>query len=108
MKYQKKNTSLIINFFKNINNLIPNAKILLGEIVEPDFNILSNNKLNTIMPEYLFFHQLSGQGVFSLKELKYILHKIPYRITKKINIDEISHKNKKDPSGIIWFLEPKK
>lgn len=104
----KKNTSLIINFFKNINKLIPNAKILLGEIVEPDFNILSKNKLNTIMPEYLFFHQFSGQGVFSLKELKYMLYKIPYRITKEINIDEISHKNKKDPSGIIWFLEPKK
>ena len=104
----KKNTRLIINFFKNINSLIPNAKILLGEIVEPDYNILSKNKLNTIMPEYLFFHQLSGQGVFSLKELMYILKKIPYRITKKINIDEISHKNKKDPSGIIWFLEPKK
>ena len=61
------------------------------------------------MPEYLLFHQLSGQGVFSLKELKYILKKIlTYKITKKINVDEISVKNKKDPSGIIWFLEPTK
>ncbi len=104
----KKDTGLIIKFFKNLKSLIPNAKILLGEIVEPDFNILNNNRLNTIMPEYLFFHQLSGQGVFNLLELKYIINKIPYRIIKRINIDEISYKNKKNPSGIVWFLEPKK
>lgn len=104
----KKKPSLIIKFFKNISHSIPNAKILLGEIVEPDFNILNNNRLNTIMPEYLFFHQLSGQGIFSLIELKYILSKIPYKIKYKINIDEISYKNKKNPSGIVWFLEPKK
>lgn len=103
-----KNENFIINFFKNINFLIPGAKILLGEIIEPDLDILRNNKLNSIMPEYLLFHQLSGQGVFSLKELKNILKKIPYKITKKINVDEIYVKNKKDPSGIIWFLEPTK
>ena len=104
----KKNTKFIIDFFKNINDIIPKAKILLGEIVEPDLNILSNNKLNTVMPEYLLFHQLSGQGVFNLKELKYILKKIPYRLVKSINIDVITYKNKKNPSGIVWFLEPKK
>ncbi len=104
----RKDTDLIIKFFKNLKSSIPNAKILLGEIVEPDFKILNNNRLNTIMPEYLFFHQLSGQGVFSLTELKYIINKIPYRIKKKINIDEITYKNKKNPSGIVWFLEPKK
>jgi hypothetical protein len=104
----EKNTKLIINFFKKINKLIPNAEILLGEIIEPDPKILNENKLNTIMPEYMFFHQLSGQGIFSIKEFKHILRNVPYKLTKQINIDEISYKNKKNPSGIVWFLKPKK
>ena len=102
------NITKIINLFKKINFLFRKAKILIGEIINPEFDILKKNKLNSILPEYLFFHQLSGQGVFNLKQLKIILKKIPYIVSGQINVDEIVNKNKKNPSGIILLLEPKK
>ncbi len=104
----KKKVNKIISFFRKIKKKIPSAKILLGEIVEPEQRILDEKKYDSIMPEYMFFHNLSGQGVFSYKELKLILKKIPYKCKKKINIDSISFKKRKNPSGIVWLLEPKK
>ena len=59
------------------------------------------------MPEYMFFHQLSGQGIFNYDELNLILKQIPYRCKKRIEVDTIRYKNKENPSGIIWLLEPK-
>lgn len=103
----KKDVLRIISFFKAISKKLPNAKILMGEIVEPDKKLLKENINYTIMPEYIFFHQLSGQGIFTHKELKFILKNIPYQCTKKINVDTIKFKNKENPSGIIWMLEPK-
>ena len=103
----KKDVFRIIDFFKAINKRLPNAKILLGEIVEPDKKLLKENIYNTIMPEYIFFHQLSGQGIFTLKELKFILNEIPFKCTKRINVDSIKFRNKENPSGIVWMLEPK-
>ena len=103
----KKDVFKIINFLKEINKKIPNAKIMMGEIVEPDEKILENNILNTIMPEYILFHQMSGQGIFSFDELKFILSQIPYNCSKKVEVDNIKYKNKENPSGIVWLLEPK-
>jgi hypothetical protein len=103
----KKDVFKIINFFKEIKKKIPEAKILIGEIIEPEKKLLEKNTLNTIMPEYILFHQLSGQGIFSYDELKFILNKIPYKCSKKIEIDNIRFKNKENPSGIVWLLEPK-
>ena len=57
-------------------------KFFLGEIVEPEQRILDERKYDTIMPEYMLFHNLSGQGVFNYKELKLILKKIPYKCKK--------------------------
>lgn len=103
----KKDVFRVINFFKSINKKLPNAKILLGEIIEPEKDLLKKNIYNTIMPEYIFFHQLSGQGIFTINELKFILKNIPFKCTKKINVDPIRFKSKENPSGIIWLLEPK-
>jgi len=103
----KKDVFKIINFFKQINEKIPNAKIIIGEIVEPEKKILENNILNTIMPEYILFHQMSGQGIFTYNELKFILDKIPYKCSAEIQVDSIKYKNRKNPSGIVWLLEPK-
>jgi SAM-dependent methyltransferase len=102
-----KDVNKIVYFFRKIHKKIPNAKILLGEIVEPDKKLLDNNRYNSIMPEYMFFHQLSGQGIFNYDELNLILKQIPYRCKKKIEVDTIRYKNKENPSGIIWLLEPK-
>ncbi len=104
----KNDKKRIINFFKQIHNRCPNAEILVGEIVRIEPNLLSVNKDISIMPEFLFFHEISGQGVFSIDELNYIKQRIPYRLSKSYNFDYVKNAKKKTPSALIWYFKPDK
>ena len=84
------------------------CRILVGEIVKIEPNLLSANKDISIMPEFLFFHEISGQGVLSINELDYIKRRIPYRLAKSFNFDYVKNGKKKTPSALIWFLKPNK
>ena len=104
----KKDKKRIINFFNQIYKKCPYAEILVGEIVKIEPNLLSANKDISIMPEFLFFHEISGQGVLSINELDYIKRRIPYRLAKSFNFDYVKNGKKKTPSALIWFLKPNK
>jgi len=59
------------------------------------------------MPEYLFFHDLSGQGILSWEEYERISRKIPYEIFAERTFDELtSEDGKRIPSVFIWLLKP--
>ena len=81
-----KNPKKIIDFFKILKKKLPNASILIGEITKFNLKTLSRNKNTSIMPEFLFFHELSGQGLMSNKEFKYVLKEIPYKLKKLVNL----------------------
>jgi SAM-dependent methyltransferase len=104
----KNNPNRIINFFKEIHKHMPNAHIVAGELVKPDYTAMVGNKYNSIMPEYMLFHNLSGQGVLNHKELLHVLKNIPYKLTKNKNFDIIKNKKLSTPSAVAWLLEPKK
>ena len=87
---------------------MPNAHIVAGELVKPDYTAMVGNKYNSIMPEYMLFHNLSGQGVLNHKELLHVLKNIPYKLTKNKNFDIIKNKKLSTPSAVAWLLEPKK
>ena len=94
----------IIIFFKNLKKYLPNAKILIGEITSIPSNILSKNIDTSIMPEFLFFHQLSNQGVLKYSDYKKIQSKIPQKVNREIKFDTVKFKNKSIPSAFIWSL----
>lgn len=98
------NPKRIINFFYEIKKNLPNASILIGEITRFNHSTLSKNKSHSIMPEFLFFHELSGQGILKYEDFNYILKRIPYKIKNNISFDYIKEKNKKIPSAFIWYL----
>ena len=97
----------IIRFFKDIKKYIPNAIILIGEITKIENHVLALNKDVSIMPEFLFFHELSGQGVLKFSDYDLILKKIPYRLSKCIKFDLMRHNKKTIPSAFIWLLKNK-
>ncbi len=101
-------TQKIINFFNKIYKKFPNATIFVGELVKPKTSIMVKNRYASIMPEYMLFHDLSGQGVLNYFQLKYILKNIPYKLVDKNNFDMIKHKSTSEPSAITWLLKPKK
>ena len=59
------------------------------------------------MPEYLLFHDFSGQGVLGFSDYKEILKKSGYSLKKEWMFDQ-SPPNRdinSEPSTFVWVLE---
>lgn len=97
--------STIINFLNKLKKIFPNAKVILCELVKGDAITYSLNKDYTFMPEYMLFHDLSGQGVFSYEDLDNIIKKSKFKIEKKILFDELKTNKKTIPSCITYVLK---
>lgn len=98
----------IVEFFRKIHELFPAAPIVVGEVVRQSDDILSKHCAKSIMPEYLFFHEMSGQGILSWEEYQGILHNIPYELLLEKLFDEASDNDgEKIPSAFVWCLMPK-
>ena len=94
----------IVIFFTDLKKYLPNAQILIGEIVNIPSNILKENIDTSIMPEFLFFHQLSNQGVLKYSDFKNIQYKIPQKLNHEVKFDIVKYKDKMVPSAFIWSL----
>lgn len=69
----------VIDFFRRLRSSLPNAEVAMAEIVAIPPDVLARNHEASIMPEFLFFHELSNQGVSSWDAWQSILERIPYR-----------------------------
>ncbi len=101
------NDEVVINFFKNIYKKCPQAEIIIGEIVAIPASILAANRYDSIMPEFLFFHEISGQGVLAWIQYQNILKNIPYKLINEELFDLVKDGDKNIPTGFIWQLQPK-
>ncbi len=98
----------VIEFFRQIHELFPRTPIVVGEVVRQSDDILSKHNARSIMPEYLFFHEVSGQGILSWEGYRGILNNIPYELLFERLFDEApDNDGKKIPSAFIWCLMPK-
>lgn len=94
------------NFLKKVYKNFPKNSLLIGEIIKQDNNILKEIHENSLMPEYLFFHKLSGQGILSWDDYKSLLVDSPYLLEYEWKFD--NENSKKIPSAFVWILKPKK
>jgi len=97
----------IAEFIANINRKCPQAHIIIGEIVAIPPNVLTMNRYDSIMPEFLFFHDISGQGVLSWDQYQRILKKIPYKLMNEALFDIVKARGAEIPTGFVWHLQPK-
>lgn len=98
---------IVANFFNSIHKSCPDAHLLIGEIINVNPDLLSQSRYGSIMPEFLFFHELSGQGVLTWLQYQQLLEKIPYELAFENQFDLVGTGNEKVPSAIIWHLSPK-
>lgn len=97
----------IVRFFSDLNATFPGAQIVLGEINNISSEILADNHSLSIMPEYLLFHELSGQGVLRWDDWQDILEKIPYQLKAEKKYDCVHTRSGIEiPASFIWLLEP--
>jgi SAM-dependent methyltransferase len=98
----------VIRFFQRVAQTLPQAHFVVGEIVNLDADMLREGKATSIMPEFLLFHQLSGQGVLSWEEWQLILEQIPYELSYEARFDEVVSGGTSLPSSFVWHLTPSK
>lgn len=97
----------VIRFLKEVHQRFPNAPIAVGELVRQTPALLAKERDHLIMPEYLFFHDMSGQGVLTWKEYNDVLSQIPYKLAYARLYDEIgSVEGQKEPATFVWCLLP--
>ena len=91
-------------YFKLIKKYYKNSKLLICEINKVASKTLVNNKLNTLMPEYFHFHNISGQNLFSKQFLKNSLNKSKLKIYDEINFDNYRYEKKNTGSIYIYYV----
>jgi hypothetical protein len=98
----------VIEFLNRIHQVFPDTPIVIGEVVRQSDDVLSKHSAASIMPEYLFFHELSGQGVLSWDEYQQILYSIPYELLFERLFDEfVDDDGKRVPGAFVWCVMPK-
>ena len=98
----------LVKFFRRIHEVFPAAPIVIGEVVRQSDDVLMNNNARSIMSEYLFFHEISGQGILSWEGYRGLLNNIPYELSIERLFDELPGSDgKKMPSAFVWCLMPK-
>ena len=68
--------SIVIDYLKRIKKNFPGAKIVICELTRQQDSILQENCEKSLMPEYLLFHDFSGQGVLSYSDYSDILRSV--------------------------------
>lgn len=102
----KSNKDIVIDFLNEINKNCPKVHLIIGEIVKVPSKMLSKNRFNSIIPEYLFFHQISGQGILPWGDYQAILENIPYKLENEKLFNVIIDGEQEVPSSFIWHLSP--
>jgi SAM-dependent methyltransferase len=97
-----------VRFFSDLHAMLPEADVILGEIVRLPAEVLAAGHVESIMPEFLLFHALSGQGVFTWEEHLQVLREIPYRQVAEVFFDELPDgTGGQPPSSFVWHLCPR-
>jgi hypothetical protein len=99
--------NVIVDFLRRIHEECPRAHLIIGEIVSIPNHILVKNRHGSIMPEFLLFHDISGQGVLTWQQFQTILTKIPYVLEHEAKFDLVEDDGEEFPTGIVWHLKPK-
>jgi SAM-dependent methyltransferase len=98
---------LVEQFLIQVHRRYPTAHLVVGELVRNDAALLARRRKDSIMPEYLLFHDLSGQGPLTWREYRSVLAGIPYRLAFEQRFDELeSPGSEKEPATFVWLLSP--
>lgn len=97
----------VIRFFHEVRSALPKANIILGEITALPPELLAEHHESSIMPEMLFFHDLSRQGVLKWETWHHVLDEIPYSLIAERQFDLVGEVGEQTtPSSFVWHLRP--
>jgi SAM-dependent methyltransferase len=95
-----------VRFFRELHARAPHAEVIVGEIVALPPEGLAAARAESVYPELLLFHTLSGQGVLSWEQHRSWLGRVPYRAAAEERYDEVLATGGPIPSSVVWHLTP--
>lgn len=96
-----------VEFFRRLQQHCPQADVVIGEIVNVPDEAIAAHRAESIMPEFLLFHALSGQGVLTWEQHRDVLANIPYCLIAEERFDQVPIANcDAIPSSFVWHLRP--
>ncbi len=98
----------VADLLTRIHAQFPDTPLVIGELVKHGPTILAPHSKESVMPEYLFLHDLSGQGPLSWENYRKVLGKIPYKLQSERKFDEIGPPSQEEPAVFVWYLLPDK
>jgi Methyltransferase domain len=96
----------LADFFRQLRDRFPNASVAFGELFRLSPEQMTASRHESIMPEYVLFHALSGQHLMSEKELSELLSQIPYQLVHRQTLDPVLHGSHSVPSSVVCILAP--
>jgi len=100
---------ILIEFLRQVHKTFPSSPLVIGEVVQQSEDILLSNNARSLLPEYLFFHEISGQGILKWQQYKDVIAESDYTLVVEKLFDEAPDKNgNKIPSTFVWCLLPTK
>ena len=99
------NKEFLKKYLNQFKAHFPKSSILLCEINKVNSKILVDNKINTVMPEFFYFHQISNQKIMKKEDVKKNIVNSNYKITDELNFDFYEKEKKKNPSIFIYLLD---
>ena len=98
----------VAGFFRDLHARMPPGRaVIVGEVVAAPPEALAGVREESVYPELLLFHALSGQGVLTWDGHREWLRRVPYRVAGEERFDEMRAVTGVVPSTIIWHLLPK-
>jgi len=97
---------IIENYLRKIRKNFPETPLIIGEISRLNDKTLKSHNSISIMPEFMLFHTLSGQGLLSEKQYMDIFKNSSYKLKKIIRTDRIKMNNTTSSSNFICLIEP--
>lgn len=105
----QKNVNVVADLLTEIYSKNSELEIIVGEIINIPEEILAGFHQSSIMPEFLLFHEFSGQGVLTWDQYQEILTLIPYKLSYEKKLDIVKSSSGEDiPSAFVWRLSPNK
>lgn len=97
----------VVEFLNRVHNRFPASPLIIGEIADQGPDVLGAQPERSLMPEYLFFHEMSGQGVMPWTTWAEILEQTPYIIKMERRFDELETEDQElIPASFVWCLTP--
>jgi SAM-dependent methyltransferase len=100
-------TAPVVELLSRVHDTFPDATLVICELVQQSADLLVDYRRESIMPEYMWFHDASNQGPLTWDQYHEVLDQIPYELATERTFDDMRGADgRSEPATFVWCLTP--